>query len=182
LDMDAMNRLYEEMEKEARESFRAIGVPNRDITLKRTADMRYVGQFHEVEVPMAVGKLTEHHVKEAVAKFHKRHQELYTFSMNFRAVEFLNFRLKATARKAAFQLEKIAQGKKKPEGSLKRRRTCIFNGKSFNTPVYDGERIRAGNVIRGPAIIEEQTTTVVVPPAFECSADRFKSYILRKRK
>jgi len=182
VSLEQVNRLYDEMELEAQAAMKSLKMPKGEVNLARTAELRYVGQFHEVEVPMAAGKLTEHHVKEAVAKFHKRHQELYTFSMNFRAVEFLNFRLKATARKAAFQLEKIAQGKKKPEGSLKRRRTCIFNGKSFNTPVYDGERIRAGNVIRGPAIIEEQTTTVVVPPAFECSADRFKSYILRKRK
>jgi len=45
-------------------------------------------------------------------------------------------------------------------------------------PVYDGEKVRAGNVIRGPAIVEEKTTTVVIPPAFDCSVDRFKSYIL----
>lgn len=131
---------------------------------------------------MAAGKLTERHLKEAAANFHKRHQELYTFSMNFRAVEFLNFRLKATARKAPFHLEKIPAGRRKPQGSLKRKRDCVFNGKSYPTPVYDGEKVRAGNLIPGPAIIEEQTTTVVIPPSFQCSVDRFKSYILKKRK
>jgi N-methylhydantoinase A len=181
VDLAAVNRLYEEMEEEALAAMKALKLPKGDVNLARTAEMRYTGQFHEVEVPLAPGKLTAQHVKEAVAKFHKRHHELYTFSMSFRPVEFLNFRLKATARKAAFQLEKIPQGKRKVNGALKRKRTCIFNGKSFNTPVYDGEQIRAGNRIEGPAIIEERTTTVVVPPAFQCSADRFKSYVLKKR-
>ncbi|MBI2089791.1 MAG: hypothetical protein HYT78_13795 [Deltaproteobacteria bacterium] len=63
---------------------------------------------------------------------------------------------------------------------MKRRRSCIFDGKAFDTPVYDGERVRAGNVIQGPAILEEKTTTVVVPPSFQCRVDGFKNYLLQK--
>ena len=180
-DLDLINRLYKEMEAEALGAMRAMHVAKADVTLTRTADMRYTGQFHEVEVEMSPGTLTPEHLKEAVANFHKRHHELYTFSMGFRAVEFLTFRLKATARKAPFQLEEIAQGEENPEGALKRRRNCIFEGKTFDVPVYDGERIRAGNLIQGPAILEDKTTTVVVPPSFQCCVDRFKNYILKRK-
>jgi len=179
-DLGLVNRLYQEMEAEARGSMKAMHVPEADVVLTRTADMRYTGQFHEVEVGMAAGTLSPEHLQEAVANFHKRHHELYTFSMGFRAVEFLTFRVKATARKAPFQIEEIPQGGKNPEEALKRRRNCLFDGKTFEVPVYDGEKIRAGNVIQGPAIIEEKTTTVVVPPSFQCSVDRFKSYVLTK--
>lgn len=180
VDIERVNRLYQEMQTEARLTLTAQRVPESDVILSRTADMRYTGQFHEVEVEIPLGTLTSQQVMNAIENFHKRHRELYTFSMSFRAVEFLTFRLKATARKAPFKLEEIPQGSENPEGALKRRRSCIFEGKTFDTPVYDGERIRAGNVIQGPAILEEKTTTVVVPPSFQCSVDRFKNYLLQK--
>ncbi|MBI2361178.1 MAG: hydantoinase/oxoprolinase family protein [Deltaproteobacteria bacterium] len=82
VDLDAVNRLYREMEAEGLASMKALKAGKAEVKLARTAEMRYVGQFHEVEVPMASGNLTGRHVKEAVANFHKRHHELYTFSMN----------------------------------------------------------------------------------------------------
>jgi N-methylhydantoinase A len=48
------------------------------------------------------------------------------------------------------------------------------------TPIYDGERLLAGNRMVGPAIIEERMTTVVIPPGFDCSMDRFGSYVLTR--
>ncbi|MBI2361122.1 MAG: hydantoinase/oxoprolinase family protein, partial [Deltaproteobacteria bacterium] len=180
VDLERVNQLYEEMEIEARSAMKALRVPEGELVLSRTADMRYVGQFHEVEVEIPSGALTPEHVTGTVESLHKRHHELYTFSMRFRAVEFITFRLKATARRVSFQLEEIPGGDENPQGALKRRRSCIFDGNAIDTPVYDGERIRAGNVIQGPAILEEKTTTVVVPPSFQCRVDRFKNYLLQK--
>jgi len=53
-----------------------------------------------------------------------------------------------------------------------------FNGHDIDTPVYDGEKVLAGNVIDGPAIIEKTTTTVVIPATFVCSVDKYKNYVL----
>ncbi|OFZ91347.1 MAG: hypothetical protein A2V78_14955 [Betaproteobacteria bacterium RBG_16_64_18] len=181
LDIDAMNKLYEEMEKEARESFRAIGVPASDITLKRTADMRYVGQFHEVETAVPGGKLTRKQLDATVATFSREHEMLYTFGMPWQPVEILSLRLKAIAAKAPFKLREIEKGSKDPAAALKRRRKCRFDGKDVDTPVYDGDRIRAGNVLLGPAIVEETTMTVVVPKGYRCKVDNFKNYILTRQ-
>ena len=182
LDIDAMNRLYEEMEKEARESFRAIGVPAKDLTLKRTADMRYVGQFHEVETAVP-----ERQADAQPARCHRdgvQHASmkmLYTFGMPWQPVEILSLRLKAIAAKAPFRLQEIEKGPKEPCAALKRRRKCRFDGKDVDTPVYDGDRIRAGNVLDGPAIVEETTMTVVVPKGYRCKVDDFKNYILTRQ-
>ena len=53
LDLDASTACIAEMEAEALASFRGHGVDAEDVVLTRTADMRYVGQFHEVEVDVA---------------------------------------------------------------------------------------------------------------------------------
>ena len=141
----------------------AHGVDPKDVVLKRTADMRYVGQFHEVEVDMPNGKLTREAVDAAAAAFARKHEELYTFAMPWKPVEILTLRLKATTPKAPFTLPRVGRAAADPSGALKRRRTCRFDGRDVDTPVYDGEKVLAGNVIHGPAIIEETTTTVVIP-------------------
>jgi N-methylhydantoinase A/oxoprolinase/acetone carboxylase beta subunit len=95
-------------------------------------------------------------------------------------VEFSTFRLKASAPKAPFTLKKIGAGGKDASAALKRRRTCIFAGTRVDTPIYEGELLHAGDIIDGPAIIEERTTTVVIPGGFRCTVDELKNYVLQQ--
>ena len=180
IDLDTLNRVYAELEAEAQTAFKQHGVPPDKVILKRSADIRYVGQFHEVEVDMAGGKITREAVDAAAAGFTRKHEELYTFAMPWKAVEILTLRLKATTPNAPFALPQVAKGDADPKPALKRRRTCRFNGRDVDTPIYDGEKVMAGNVISGPAIIEETTTTVVIPEAYVCSVDKYKNYILTR--
>ena len=180
IDLDALNRVYAELEAEAVTAFQQHGVPPDKIILRRSADLRYVGQFHEVEVDMAGGTITRDAVDAAATGFARKHEELYTFAMPWKAVEILTLRLKATTPNAPFALPQVAKGDADPKGALKRRRTCRFNGRDVDTPIYDGEKVLAGNVISGPAIIEETTTTVVIPEAYVCSVDKYKNYILTR--
>ena len=180
IDLDTLNRVYAELEAEAQTAFKQHGVPPDKVILKRSADLRYVGQFHEVEVDMAGGKITREAVDTAAAGFARKHEELYTFAMPWKAVEILTLRLKATTPNAPFALPQVAKGDTDPKPALKRRRSCRFNGRDVDTPIYDGEKVLAGNVISGPAIIEETTTTVVIPEAYVCSVDKYKNYILTR--
>ena len=181
IDLDALNRVYEEMEAEAAKSFKLHGVDPKTVTLKRTADMRYVGQFHEVEIDISNGKLDRKAIDAAADLFAKKHEELYTFAMPWKAVEILTLRLKASTPNAPFTLPEVGQGSADAAAALKRRRVCRFGGVDVDTPIYDGEKMLAGNVITGPAIIEEATTTVVIPEAYVCSVDRHKNYVLTRR-
>ena len=180
IDLDTLNRVYAELEAEAQTAFKQHGVPPDKVILKRSADLRYVGQFHEVEVDMADGKITRETVDAAAAGFTRKHEELYTFAMPWKAVEILTLRLNATTPNAPFALPQVTKGDADPKPALKRRRTCRFNGRDVDTPIYDGEKVMAGNVISGPAIIEETTTTVVIPEAYVCSVDKYKNYILTR--
>jgi N-methylhydantoinase A len=177
-DVQALNRVYAELEAEAHASFRAHGVAAPDVVFKRSADLRYVGQFHEVEIDFTGGNITRESVDAAAASFARKHEDLYTFAMPWKAVEILTLRLKASTPNAPFALPQVEKGSADPKVAFKRRRTCRFNGRDIDTPVYDGEKVLAGNVIPGPAIIEETTTTVVIPKTYVCSVDKYKNYIL----
>ena len=85
IDLAALNRVFEEMEAEALTAFRDHGVDAKNVVLKRTADLRYAGQFHEVEADVANGKLTQREIEAAVAYFGRKHEEMYTFSMAWKA-------------------------------------------------------------------------------------------------
>jgi len=180
-DVDEMNRLFADMEREAREAFRSMGISDKKLTFKRTADMRYVGQFHEVETEVPPGKLKRVQINSTIARFMRKHEELFTFAMPWQPVEILSLRLKVLAPRAPFRLREIEKGPANPAAALKRRRKCRFDGKDVDTPVYDGDRIRAGNVLSGPAIVEEPTMTVVVPRGYRCQVDAFKNYVLSRQ-
>ena len=177
-DVNRVNALYDEMEKEAIDGFKAMGVAEKDITLSRTADMRYIGQFHEVETEVVAGKLTSKEIDSAVQAFMQKHEKLYAFSMPWKGSEILALRVKATVRKAPFQLKEIAVGNGDLSGAIKRTRVCRFDGKDIETTVYSGDKIRAGDKFAGPAIVEEPTMTVVVPAGYVCAVDRYKNYVL----
>jgi N-methylhydantoinase A/oxoprolinase/acetone carboxylase beta subunit len=83
--------------------------------------------------------------------------------------------------KAPFSMRRIEAGDGDPSRALKRSRTCRFEGRDVETPVYDGERLHAGDRFEGPAIIEEPTTTVVIPARYGCAVDEYRNYVLDRR-
>jgi N-methylhydantoinase A len=180
IDIEKVNRLYREMEAEALAGFRANGIAPEQVVFLRSAEMRYGGQFHEVEVELSGGDFTAEGLDSTVNEFHKQHEKLYTFQMPWKSAEFLTFRLRATVPRAPFHLRRIDAGVPDRAPAVKRRRRCWFDGQEVDTPVYDGTRLLAGARFRGPAIIEETTTTVVVPASFDCAVDQWKNYLLTR--
>jgi len=184
LDLERVNRLFAEMEVEAHQVLGQLGIKPEDMMIRRSLEMRYMGQFHEVLVPdVPLGQIAGQQLGEIVMAFHRRHKELYTFEMAGREVEFLNACVKATARRQPLGLARIAQAQGPVQTCIKRRRSVLWDPAQGyeDTPVYDGERLGAGHRIPGPAIIEERATTVVVPRCYECTVDDVKNYILSRR-
>jgi N-methylhydantoinase A len=180
LDPDRVRGLYDEMEREATQGFAELGVAADLVTFNRSADLRYIGQFHEVEVEIAGGDLADGAMEGAAESFHDRHEALYTFKMPWQGIEFLTFRLRATIPKAALELTRIGEGSEDAGAALKRTRHAWFDETEVEVRVYDGALLRAGNRFPGPALIEETTTTVVVPPRYAVTVDSFKNYVLRR--
>jgi len=181
LDLDQVEALYQELTRAAIADFKESRMDPSGMILTRTAHMRYAGQFHEIELPLPSALRSAADVEEVVKAFHARHKELYTFDLPFRGTEFLTFRLKATAAgEDGLQILPLATGTSDPKPAFKRMRRCWFGKEWVDTPCYDGERVHAGHVFRGPAIIEAKATTVVVPPPFTCTMDASGSYLLKR--
>jgi len=179
LRMDEVNALFAGMEREALAAFRRMGISDTEVRFTRSADMRYYRQFHEIEVPLPARPIGQADLAGILEQFHHRHKELYTFAMPFRSVEFITFRLRASVpRRAEVRLHTGPMGDGVP--APKRERTASFAGRMMTVPVYEGQALRPGHRLRGPAIVEEATTTAVIPPGFDARVDTAHNYILTR--
>ena len=164
-DIEALNRVYAGMEAEAHASFRAHGVDPKDVVLKRTADLRYVGQFHEVEIDIAE---RQNHPRDG-SKRRRRLRPQARRTVHLRHAMEGGGDPDAPAEgvdaQRAVQLPQVEKGGANATARSSGAAPAGSTGSDVDTPVYDGEKVLAGNVITGPAIIEETTTTVVIPAA-----------------
>ncbi|MEE8434359.1 MAG: hydantoinase/oxoprolinase family protein [bacterium] len=184
LDLERLNRFFTEMEQEARDTLGEIGVAAEDVLLRRSLEMRYVGQFHEVEIDgVPSGNIDLGVIERLIEGFHQRHLELFTFKMPSREVEILNANLKATARQEPLRQKEYPPAEKDSDAVVKRRRPVLWHLERGyeETTVYDGAALLPGHEVAGPALIEEKTTTVVIPESFRCRVDNWKNYILSRR-
>lgn len=180
VDVAKVAALYDEMEGEARAAFTDIDVDHTEIRFARSADVRYVGQFREVEVDMPGGTIDQAVIDATEENFRHRHTSMYTFGIPWKDVEFLTFRLRAFVSRPPVSAPPMESVGPDPASALKRTRPCWFDGKQVETPIYDGLLTRPGHIIPGPAIIEEPTTTVVIPGAYRCEVQPGGDYHLKR--
>ena len=179
LDPGRLEDLYRELGEKAAADLRESHVEASELVSTRTAQVRYVGQFHDIEVSLPEELKSPEDIQAVIKTFHARHKELYKFDLPERGIEFRTCSLRATlARKLDLKVVPLARGG--AGAAVKRTRRCLFGEDWIDTPCYDGRRLLAGNRIPGPAIIEEQATTVVVPERFTCTVDASGSYLLQR--
>ena len=187
LDNDAaykrIDTLFNEIERKGIKHLEADGFTKKTIGVKRSLDMRYVGQVHECTVDIATFDINAKSIAKVKEAFHKRHEELYTYSERHNAVEVVNIESTLYGHIDKPRLPRLAKGQPSAK-ALKGHRKAIFDakGKGARTPVYDGGKLGAGAVIKGPAIIEEVTTTIVIEPGWTAKLDASGSYIITSKR
>jgi N-methylhydantoinase A len=172
---EKVEQLYGEMTAEALETLREEGIEKQDAVLSYAVDLKYVGQFHEVTISFA--SLSESFA-ELQKSFDAQHRKLYGYNLPGQPVEALHWRLTAvgsTERPSDFGR---AAAKSGCGASRKKTRDVIFDGRKIATDVYQGSDLGAQAAVQGPAIIEEPTTTIVIPPACSLVVNRFGDYEL----
>lgn len=183
LDLDALNREYERLEAEGRAALAAEGTRPEDIRIERGMDMRYVGQHHEVTVPVPTHRLTSADVPEIARRFHETHQRLFMYHEPDAEIETMNVRLMAIGEVSKPEIAKLPTNGADASHAAKGTRPVYFEECAgfTDTPVYDGARLGPGSRLNGPAIIEEVTTTTVLIPDWRCSVDVFGNLVLEKQ-
>ncbi|MGI0091526.1 MAG: hydantoinase/oxoprolinase family protein [Nitrososphaerales archaeon] len=180
-DVNLANSYFEKMEKEAIETLTAEGVRGEDIVIRRTADIRYVGQHRELEVDVPSGVLDHATLNRVRRAFDEKHEKTLLFSTKETPVEFVYLRVSAIGKTSKPALSKVPVGAAPVEHAIKSTRPCYFEKSGLvETTVYDGRRLRFHNLIDGPAILEEPTFTVVLHSGWRCTVGEYGDYELNK--
>jgi N-methylhydantoinase A len=165
-DWSLANQLLDVMAEEGRKVLESSGLPAKEIRYQRTADMRYVGQGHEVSVRLPSGVLGQQHVPQITAEFEETYRGLYGRKGPDVALEIINWRLVASGPRPEMNLHLPRDTSHKRHARKGSRRAYFPESGGFSeTAVYDRYAFKAGVEFTGPAIVEERESTLIVGPS-----------------
>ncbi len=181
-DLKAVEARFQALQAQARETLEAEGVDTGRIEFRRSIDMRYVGQVHECTVDIGMLTVDEANLAAIKQRFHDLHKQLFTYNEPDSLIEIINIECIAFGKNAALQAPKLPGGRKMSD-ALKGHRDMTFaaDDAPHNTPIYDGTLLGADNVIEGPAVVEEPTTTIVVHPGWRLRLDASATYVITRK-
>jgi N-methylhydantoinase A len=176
-----VNELFAQMETEGKAMLGAAGVKPSEIEFERSCEMRFVGQGYELEVALPVGKLDKKTQGLAVDRFSALYRKLYSRLPTDVRFEVLNWRIRVSGKAPktglSGALTKVAAAR--PDG---RKRQVYFPETGLtNTRVHDRYRLKPGDKIIGPAVVEQIDTTFVVPPGWRGKVDASLSILLERK-
>lgn len=179
LDLNKLSELYNEMESDGMATLERESVAKDQQVLERSMMVRYHGQFREIEVKWPGGNITDKTIEDGIAAFHERHQELYGYSDKNYPIDFMAWKLTAIGLVSSPQFKPMKKGDTDPSIALKEKREAYFEETEgvVTTNVYDGDKLMFGNKLKGPCIVEEKMTTIVIPPGYEMRVGEYGDYI-----
>ena len=177
-DLAAVNRCLAELDAAGRARMHEEGVAAADVRVAYTADMRYVGQAYELEVPIAAPVAAER-VPDIVAAFHAVHERVYGYARTQQTVEFVNFRAVHTYRLPRPVVRPSAQAHGRLDDARVGERRAYFDG-FVSAAIYERARLPLGARLAGPAIVEQMDTTTVIPPGVTAVVDDAGNLRLRR--
>jgi len=178
------NQLMENLEKQALEQFHEEGYGDKDILLQPHAFVRYNGQLEDIKVNLPLSRInTPADMDAFVAAFEEEYTSLYTAVAKYSEAGVLCMAVGLTGvvQKAKPQLVKypLADPHPTPQ-ALKGTRSCYFETQFYDTAIYDFSEVLAGNVIKGPAILEHVDTNYVIPPGWWVELDEYRTLWLKR--
>jgi N-methylhydantoinase A len=177
-DGSALRAHFDTLRSELAEWLAQHGAGSDGATFNPAADMRYVGQSYEIEVPIDPAWLVPAGGPAVLAAFHRAHERAFGHADREAPAEIVNLRVQLRATRPRVPLREVAAGAASPAPRAKRR--IWLDGRPTDAAVFERADLGAGARLAGPAIIEQPDTTVLVPAGHLGQVDRFGNLILRR--
>jgi N-methylhydantoinase A len=177
LDWGRAGKVLDSMVEEAREALDEAGCAADKVTLIFGADLRYFGQQNELTVTFDHDPRSTHSIDQIALVFEEAYRKLYGVNPSHVPVELVTWRL--TARGPTVSSGGAAALAKSP-GKPRSRRAVPLWRETGEVDVFARKDLGAGQVIPGPAIIEERETTTAIPPGWTAAVDRFGCIVARR--
>ena len=182
-DMAEIEGVFAALEAQGKAALRLYGLDPKEIEFQRTADMRYRRQAYEINVRLADEALKNSDAAQIVENFHTLHERLYGRRDPVGVVEFVTLCVSAIGNSRQLEYQPLAAGDGSAEHALKRHRKVFFRDAGIiDCPHYAREKLLAEDSLTGPALIEADDSTVVVPPGWRVRCDRLGNLILTRER
>ena len=196
LDHPTVEKVFDELTAKAAAALDTEGFERADHDYVRSADLRYFGQAYEVRVPAGPGPVDETYTADVADRFHDEHRSLYGYDFRDdkrQQVEWVNLRVTGVGPITRPELRPLpgrepslrssATAHPADDGPEPRstRAVCFDPDDGYvATEVHWRPDLRAGDTIRGPAVIEEFGSTAPVHPGFAVRVDAYGNLVVTK--
>lgn len=146
----------------------------------RHADMRYYGQNFELSIEIPYEEITPENIDAIRDLFHQAHKREYGYCNEGALVQIVNYRATALGKVQTIELKEHPLEGPDASAAVVDRRKVYFeeSGDYVDTDIYNRDLLKAGNEVKGPAIIEQMDSTIVVPPGHTARADRYLNLMI----
>ena len=162
---------FHNIEVKGKKDLRAEGISKDKILLERYLDMRYQGQSYEIIVPFD---------RDYVVKFHELHEKTYGYRNEDKAIEIVNIRLRARGmpEKPEF-IKSLTSHKKLSADAFLGESDVVFDHQRMPTKIIARDKLKTGNRIKGPAVVVEYSSTLVIPPFASAHVDEYGNIVMK---
>ncbi len=185
LDKKKLISLFNEMKEEGIKTLSEEGIEESKIEFYPVLDMRYTGQYHEVQLDCDWDDVMNFKLENIFNTFHNEHNRQFGYSLKEEGteMELINVRLRVIGRTEKPKFLSENSNSFPAEQAIKEQREVYIPelNRMKSVPVYDGDKPIFGSQIKGPCVIEKITTSVFVSENYDCVVDDFGSFIVYER-
>ncbi|MEE9199671.1 MAG: hydantoinase/oxoprolinase family protein [Dehalococcoidia bacterium] len=174
-DQDALEqirRVYGEMEQEAQEMLARSGTDGARRSLRRSMDLRYSYQAYELMIPVEASEIEKGALTDIAERFHRQHMSIYDYNAPNEPIQLVNVRVSAIGEMGANYIsQRLASTSHNASDAVIGERDVFFRETGLTRcQVYQREKLSAGVTLQGPAVIQEESSTIVVYPGQSAQA------------
>ena len=169
-----------QLAEEVAEDLEAEGVPRADQELLLEAGVRYSGQAFEVTLPVSLEDFAGRGLAKLGAAFDAEHERAFTFKLDADR-ELVTLRATALGKASVIETSELptrASGSSVADAAIRLHKLWA-DGAEHDATIYDRSKLRAGDVIPGPAVVAEMDSTTVILPQHAATVDRFGNLLIR---
>ncbi|GEP85538.1 Acetone carboxylase beta subunit [Staphylococcus piscifermentans] len=176
LNYKDINLKYNQMIEDAINTLKQEDVNEEKIVVTKKIDLRYEGQDHPVEVTVPYEEVQENNLNEIIKSFHKKHEQLYTYTLPENGIEIVNIKISVLGKIDKPIIKKITPQKGDP---VKEERNVYFENHGWEkVKIYNRDFLPIDEIFEGPAVIEEKSTTIPINPKDKVKKDEYGNLII----
>jgi N-methylhydantoinase A len=178
-----LNEKLAEIEEELAKTMRGEGFREEEVRYQRFFTMRFRRQTQGVEMPLPWTRFSAGQVEELQRLFEKKYEEVYGVGAGYgkAGMEVSAIRVDAVGLVTKPNIPRGAPGGADPAAALKGSREVFFTRPQrgfLRTPVYEYDRLKTGNRIEGPAVVESPLCTTLVAPGWRATVDSYLNLVM----